>query len=309
MKYSLLSVLSNTFLSVFCGWMCIVLVRKFLRYQKADSVAQAERMARFWPMPFARLAKPISFLIPPTERFIRPSAQISRELKIIEQSPEFNDLEFLKMRHVCAVFAGVVGLIILLAMSVFGLSVSGSAAVLLPFALGIGGFVLPRVILRDQSNAALRRIQRAFPNFLDVFALTLESGRNFQSALVLSVQHLSDPANQPGLKTQLQEVLRSVRSGQSRMQALKQLSEHLALPEVVQFVASVAASEQQGVSVTALLRRQSEQLRVSRALAAERHAMKLPVKLLAPLAICIFPCTFLVLAFPIGVQLSRSGIF
>jgi tight adherence protein C len=83
----------------------------------------------------------------------------------------------------------------------------------------------------------------------------------------------------------------------------------MALPEVTQFVASVSTADRQGVSVTELLRRQSRQIRLSRALSAERHAMKLPVKLLAPLAICIFPCTFLVIAFPIAVRLSESGLF
>lgn len=39
---------------------------------------------------------------------------------------------------------------------------------------------------------------------------------------------------------------------------------------------------------------------------AERLAMQAPVKMLLPLIGCIFPCTFLVLAFPIAVQLSRG---
>jgi tight adherence protein C len=179
----------------------------------------------------------------------------------------------------------------------------------MPLLFGALGFYFPRARLREKSGAVLKRIQRSFPSFLDVFALTLESGQNFQSALILAGQHLAEPSGRPGLRAQLEEVLRAIRAGKPRVDALQQMAERLGLPEVIQFVASVATSEKQGASITGLLRRQSQQLRLSRALAAERHAMKLPVKLLAPLAICIFPCTFLVLGFPIGVQLLSSGIF
>jgi tight adherence protein C len=304
-----LPLVMNAVFAVVCGCLVIRGLRKLQIYRETAEVKQAQQGIRSWPRPFPWLANAIAFLVPITERFVSPSPKISRELSIIERSSEFNDREFLKMRYVSGLLSALMAVVLIGLFYLLGADNSNLTILFLLVLFVLGGFFLPRLLLRDRSNAALARIQRAFPSFLDVFALTLESGQNFQSAFILSVQHLSDSENQPGLKTQLQEVLRSVRAGQSRMQALQQLSDRLSLPEVVQFVASVAASEKQGVSVTALLRRQSEQLRASRALAAERRAMKLPVKLLAPLAICIFPCTFLVLAFPIGVQLSRSGIF
>ena len=36
-------------------------------------------------------------------------------------------------------------------------------------------------------------------------------------------------------------------------------------------------------------------------------AMEAPVKMLAPLVLCIFPCTFLVLGFPILIRFLASG--
>lgn len=309
MTDSFLIFFTNSALAVMVGLTVVYGLRKIQRYSASPEVRQARHGMQSWPRPFPQLSTIIAVLVPFSERFIRPSPRISRELTTIDGATEFNDREFLKMRYVICVLSTCVGTGGFCLAYALGIHHEYTVVVLLPFLFAIGGFLLPRLLLRDRSSAALKRVQRDFPSFLDVFALTLESGQNFQSALVLSVHHLSESESQPGLKTQLQEALRSIRAGQSRMQALQQLSDRLNLPEVVQFSASVAASEKQGVSVTALLRRQAEQLRTSRALAAERHAMKLPVKLLAPLAICIFPCTFLVLAFPIGVQLSRSGIF
>jgi tight adherence protein C len=38
-------------------------------------------------------------------------------------------------------------------------------------------------------------------------------------------------------------------------------------------------------------------------MAIEKLAMQAPIKMLFPLALCIFPCTFLVLGIPVAIQL------
>ena len=40
---------------------------------------------------------------------------------------------------------------------------------------------------------------------------------------------------------------------------------------------------------------------------AERAAMQAPVKLLVPLLLCIFPCTFIVIAVPIAARFIAPG--
>src|SRR3546814_17496843 len=55
----------------------------------------------------------------------------------------------------------------------------------------------------------------------------------------------------------------------------------------------------------AVLRGHAAQCRTDRFHRAEKLAMEAPVKMLLPLIGCIFPCTFIVLAFPIAVQLWR----
>ena len=56
-----------------------------------------------------------------------------------------------------------------------------------------------------------------------------------------------------------------------------------------------------------VLRAQSEQRLNERFSRAEKLAMEAPVKMLAPLVLCIFPCTFLVLGFPILIRFLASG--
>ncbi len=49
-----------------------------------------------------------------------------------------------------------------------------------------------------------------------------------------------------------------------------------------------------------------EPLRLERFARAEKLAMEAPVKLLGPLILCIFPCTFIVLGYPIVLRLMEG---
>jgi tight adherence protein C len=261
-----------------------------------------------WPQGFRQLAPLMALILPFAAGFVRPSARIANELRIAGYPPSFDDQQFGAYRIVMCFFTFVAAVFIAMLM-LFLDQISLVAAIFWVVALSVMGYLLPLTRLRDRAQTCRRQVLRSFPAFLDVLALTLESGQHLASALQLAVGRLPESPGRPGLRDQIQGILIEIRSGQSRLAALQRFADRMAMPDVTQFVASVSTADRQGVSVTDLLRRQSHQMRLSRALAAERHAMKLPVKLLAPLAICIFPCTFLVISFPIVIRLSQSGLF
>jgi tight adherence protein C len=62
-----------------------------------------------------------------------------------------------------------------------------------------------------------------------------------------------------------------------------------------------------GSSLGPILRTQSDQRRTERFQRAEKLAMEAPVKMLAPLIMFIFPCTFVILGFPIVLKFLGSG--
>ena len=63
-----------------------------------------------------------------------------------------------------------------------------------------------------------------------------------------------------------------------------------------------------GSSIGPILRAQAEQRRTERFQRAEKMALEAPVKMLFPLIAFIFPCTFLVIGFPIAMQLLKAGL-
>ena len=177
------------------------------------------------------------------------------------------------------------------------------APVVLLLAAAAGG-AIPWTWLRDRAERRTRRIETALPFYLDVITLAIEGGANLTGAL----QHAADSGPPGPMGEELQRVLRDVRAGRTRADSLRNLAERTRLPSMSSWVSAVLAAERQGSSLGPILRAQAEQRRTERFLRAEELAMKAPVKMLFPLMTCIFPCTFLIVFFPVVTRLVNEGI-
>jgi len=161
----------------------------------------------------------------------------------------------------------------------------------------------PRRWVHALGLARQRAMLREFPFLLDMTTLCVEAGLNLQGALQQAALH--GPAGP--LRDELRHALADMRAGVSRLDALQQLAQRTALPAVQQLVMALAQADQLGMNLGPLLRAQSEQHRTDRFLRAEKMALEAPVKMLFPMVCCIFPCTFLIIGFPIAVKLLDGG--
>ena len=166
----------------------------------------------------------------------------------------------------------------------------------------LSGFVLawlPIGRLKRKGKDRQLDMLRDFPFLLDMTTLCVEAGLNLQGALSQAAAH----GPEGGLKYELSRALSDMRAGVPRMAALRSFAGRTGLPEVGQWVMAMEQADQLGMSLGPILRAQSEQRRNERFLRAEKLALEAPVKMLFPMVTCIFPCTFLVIAFPIVVKL------
>lgn len=166
------------------------------------------------------------------------------------------------------------------------------------------GFVYPRIWLRDSLKKRRKEIVRALPTYLDFLTMGVEAGLNMAGAITQAVA--KGPAGP--MKNELGLVLRDLRSGLTRSEALRRMDERIRVPQVSSFVSAVVQAERMGASLGQTFRYQAEQRRVERFQMAEKLAMEAPVKLIFPLVVFIFPITFVVLMFPIAVKFMQSGV-
>lgn len=169
-------------------------------------------------------------------------------------------------------------------------------------AAALGAGIAPGLWLKRLGMQRRRDIERDLPFVFDMMTLCVEAGLSVQGALQLAAQ--SGPRGV--LRDALADALAEMRAGVSRIAAIKALAERSNSPLARNWAAALAQADALGVSLGPVLRAQAAQCRSDRHMRAEQLAMQAPVKMLLPLIGCIFPCTFIVLAFPIAVQLLQS---
>ena len=166
------------------------------------------------------------------------------------------------------------------------------------------GWIYPVIWLNDQLNARKKELLRSLPFFLDIITLCVEAGLNMQGAINQAV--LKGPKG--AMRDEFQRVMRDIRAGKGRAASMREMAERLNESAVSNFVTAVIQAEVMGMNLGPVLRAQADQRRSERFLRAEKLAMEAPVKMLLPLIGFIFPCTFIVLFFPIAMKFMNSGL-
>jgi len=207
--------------------------------------------------------------------------------------------EFSASRWVGLLFG--IGFVLLL---VYGLSVSNSNYIMLSMVAIPLGFFYPDIWLNDAVKVRQTEISKQFPFFLELLVLSMRAGLNFTSAL----EHATIKLPEGALKRELQHLVRDIRTGLSRKDALDLMAKRVAMPEVSNFVAAINQAEEVGGELGDLLYKQAIQRRKERFLRAEELAGKAPVKMLGPLIVLIFPMTFVIIGWVMFFKAKQSGI-
>jgi tight adherence protein C len=158
------------------------------------------------------------------------------------------------------------------------------------------GWRTPMLILRKAVAQRSQRIEKDLPYCLDLLVVSSEAGLGFDGAVQRVVQRTSGP-----LSEEFDRVLQDMRMGKTRQEAWLGLKERTNVPELNSFVNAVIQASQLGLSLSNVLRVQSDLVRQRRRERAEVQARKMTVKILLPLIFFIFPALFIVILGPVAI--------
>jgi tight adherence protein C len=102
-------------------------------------------------------------------------------------------------------------------------------------------------------------------------------------------------------------VIQEIQLGKLRVQALREMDRNMGVPDITSFVAAIIQADMLGVSMSKVMRIQSEQMRIKRRQRAEEKAHQAPIKMLFPMVFLIFPAIYIVLLGPAVLVVMKSG--
>jgi tight adherence protein C len=166
-------------------------------------------------------------------------------------------------------------------------------------ALGaVAGFMLPDLLVMNTGAKRQEVLRRGLADALDMLTVCVEAGQGFDGAILQVAKSVEGP-----VAGEFARVLAEIQIGKSRGAAFSSLAARTKVPEIQTFVTALVQADRLGLPIGAVLREQSVQMRLIRRQRAEEKAQKVPVKILLPMLLCIFPALFIVIIGPGAIRM------
>lgn len=185
-----------------------------------------------------------------------------------------------------------------------GFSLKG---LLITLAAGAVGFYLPDLLLMNVGQKRQEELRRGLADALDMLTVCVEAGQGFDAALMQVAKSASGP-----ISGEFARVLSEIQIGKTRGAAFSSLAARTTVAEAKTFVSALVQADRLGLPIGNVLREQSNQMRLVRRQRAEEKAQKVPVKILFPMLLFIFPALFIVIIGPGAIKIvdtfSHGGL-
>ena len=246
-------------------------------------------------------------------RVLRPLA--SRALGAFSSVLPANYVDGIRQKLLFAGFAGryrpeeivmaqvllaAIGFVAGLAYSVLVQPTTG-LAVLVTVGLPVLGAFYPTGKLSTAMKKRQESLLKDLPDTLDLLAISVEAGVGFEGALEVVCQNFQSP-----LADEFSRTLKEMELGLPRREALQNLKKRTEVPELSNFVLALTQADALGMPIGRVLKTQATEMRTKRRQWAREKAAKLPVKILFPLVLFIFPPVFVIVLGPAAAQIGQS---
>jgi len=178
---------------------------------------------------------------------------------------------------------------------------SVKVGVLLLILAPLVGILLPPAWLTRKVRERHDAILRDLPDTLDLLAISVEAGVGFEGALSIVCQHFDSP-----LATEFARTLREMELGLPRKEAFTNLKRRTEVPELSNLVLALLQADALGIPVARVLKTQATEMRNKRRQWAREKAGKLPVKMLFPLVVFVFPSILVVVLGPAAGSIMQA---
>jgi tight adherence protein C len=209
-------------------------------------------------------------------------------------------LIFYALRTVCTL---LLPLICVLLLPAAGSNLSATVIALLVVALAVVGYLLPDIALRVHAARRREALRESLPDMVDLLLVCVESGLALDGAINRVCREIA--VRSPALAEEFHLAALEIRAGARRVDALHNLATRCGVDEIGSLVSMLVQSERFGTGLGDALRVHADFMRVRRVQRAEEQAATIPLKILFPLILLIFPSLLVVILGPAMIRLPQ----
>ncbi|HZN13524.1 MAG TPA: type II secretion system F family protein [Acidimicrobiales bacterium] len=223
--------------------------------------------------------------------------QIHHKLLVAGMAGKVRAEEFVTLQVIVAGGSTVFAIFALLVMH-------GGLKTICALLLFVAGLLGPYAWLNRKAGERQQSILKDLPDVLDLLAISVEAGVGFEGAMDVVCSNLDG-----ALATEFAHTLKEMELGLARREALQNMKRRCEVPELSNFVLAIVQADSLGMPLGRVLHTQAGEQRSRRRQWAREKAGKLPVKILFPLVVFIFPAILVVILGPAAGALMQGFRF
>jgi len=262
----------------------LVLIEHAVRPQEVgrNELPATERLAK----PFLKSMRGMALRLSP-----EGSAQRLAKLLDLAGNPRAWTVErLLAAKGAGLLTLGLLGLVFGGGLTLGGFLVAAAAAAF--------GFFLPDLLAYNAGQKRQEELRLGLADALDMLTVCVEAGQGFDAAIMQVAQASKGP-----VAGEFTRVLQEIQIGKPRGDSFSGLADRTNVAEIKTFVTALVQADRLGLPVGKVLREQANQMRLIRRQRAETKAQKVPIKILFPMLLCIFPALFIVIIGPGAIKM------
>lgn len=206
--------------------------------------------------------------------------------ELLGVSSNINVIDFLTIRLILSVFIFVLLLIF-----------SNYGYILAPLVTILFYIFSEKIVFDYKIKKRGKKLEKEALFFFEVFALTLEGGRNLKHALDLTVQNIDSE-----LSSEFKKTLAEVKMGKSFSEALESMKKRIPSDTIHNVILNMIESNTYGNSILTSLYNQIDYLRDKQLLSVKAEIAKLPTKVSIISVIFFVPIMMLIILAPILIR-------
>lgn len=161
------------------------------------------------------------------------------------------------------------------------------------------GYFYPDIWIKSKIEQRQKEIMMALPFSIDMLALSVEAGLDFMAAITKVVEK----AKPSPLRSEFETVIKEIKIGATRAEALRNMAWRVDLINVSSFCATLIAADSVGASIGPILKNLSAEIRQKRSSDVEKAGATAATKILFPMLFLIVPAVFIIVMAPMIIGL------